>query len=230
MRTGTWWSPRRPGPACPTNSGRGSTPTPTATNTWWSAERRSWPFRWARWPGRAPPSTTRPPSARWPRRNLAVRTPWPAWPTWTPRASTRLSSTPPSASTSRGRGAGRRRGAGPGLQRLARRLLCGRPAPPLRGGPAPAAGPGAAADELRRAVSDLGFVAGFVRPNPCAGRSLPDRAYEPLWRAAEELDVPIGVHEGSSVSCRRSARTGPSTPCSSTPCPIRSRRCWPAAS
>ena len=60
--------------------------------------------------------------------------------------------------------------------------------------------PGAAADELRRAVSDLGFVAGFVRPNPCAGRSLPDRAYEPLWRAAEELDVPIGVHEGSSVS------------------------------
>ena len=60
--------------------------------------------------------------------------------------------------------------------------------------------PEAAAGELRRAVTELGFVAGFVRPNPCAGRSLPDGAYEPLWRAAEELDVPIGVHEGSSVT------------------------------
>jgi predicted TIM-barrel fold metal-dependent hydrolase len=59
--------------------------------------------------------------------------------------------------------------------------------------------PAAAVHELRRAVNELGFVAGFVRPNPCAGRSLSDRAYEPLWDAAEELGVPIGVHEGSSV-------------------------------
>ena len=59
--------------------------------------------------------------------------------------------------------------------------------------------PPAAASELRRAVSELGFVAGFVRPNPCAGRSLPDRAYDAVWDAAEELGVPIGVHEGSSV-------------------------------
>ena len=59
--------------------------------------------------------------------------------------------------------------------------------------------PAAAAHELRRAVTQLGFVAGFVRPNPCLGRSLSDRAYEPLWDAAEDLDVPIAVHEGSSV-------------------------------
>jgi uncharacterized protein len=59
--------------------------------------------------------------------------------------------------------------------------------------------PEAAARELRRAVTDLGFVAGFVRPNPCLGRSLCDRAYEPVWDAAEELGVPIGIHEGSSV-------------------------------
>ena len=59
--------------------------------------------------------------------------------------------------------------------------------------------PAAAAHELRRAVDELGFVAGFVRPNPCLGRSLSDRAYDPLWDAAEELGVPIGVHEGSSV-------------------------------
>ena len=59
--------------------------------------------------------------------------------------------------------------------------------------------PAAAAAELRRAVTELGFVAGFVRPNPCLGRSLCDRAYDPVWEVAEELDVPIGVHEGSSV-------------------------------
>jgi hypothetical protein len=59
--------------------------------------------------------------------------------------------------------------------------------------------PAAAARELRRAVSELGFVAGFVRPNPCHGRSLSDRAYDATWAVAEELDVPIGIHEGSSV-------------------------------
>ena len=59
--------------------------------------------------------------------------------------------------------------------------------------------PAAAATELRRAATELGFVAGFVRPNPCLGRSLCDRAYDPVWEVAEELDVPIGVHEGSSV-------------------------------
>src|SRR6516165_4618386 len=59
--------------------------------------------------------------------------------------------------------------------------------------------PGAAAAELRRAVDSLGSVAGFVRPNPCLGRSLSDRAYDVVWDAAEELGVPIGVHEGSSV-------------------------------
>ncbi len=59
--------------------------------------------------------------------------------------------------------------------------------------------PAAAARELRRAVTELGFVGGFVRPNPCLGRSLPHRAYDVLWDAAEELDVPVGIHEGSSV-------------------------------
>ncbi len=59
--------------------------------------------------------------------------------------------------------------------------------------------PAAAAHELRRAVTELGFVAGFVRPNPCLGRSLSDRAYDVVWEAAVELDVPIALHEGSSV-------------------------------
>jgi len=59
--------------------------------------------------------------------------------------------------------------------------------------------PEEAARELRRAVTELGFVAGFVRPNPCLGRSLSDRAYDVVWDAAEELGVPVGIHEGSSV-------------------------------
>src|SRR6516162_5835142 len=59
--------------------------------------------------------------------------------------------------------------------------------------------PVAAARELRRAATELGFVAGFVRPNPCLGRSLSHRSYDVVWEAAEELRVPIALHEGSSV-------------------------------
>ncbi len=58
--------------------------------------------------------------------------------------------------------------------------------------------PHAAAAEVRRAALELGFRAAFVRPNPCCGRHIGDPAYEPVWTAAEELRVAIGVHEGSS--------------------------------
>ncbi|HEX2737506.1 MAG TPA: amidohydrolase family protein [Acidimicrobiia bacterium] len=60
----------------------------------------------------------------------------------------------------------------------------------------------AAVAELRRARTELGFPAAFVRPNPCNGRLLADPAHEPLWEAAEELDVTIGIHEGSSNTIR----------------------------
>ncbi len=63
----------------------------------------------------------------------------------------------------------------------------------------PVQDPAAAVAELRRAHGELGFPTAFVRPNPCMGRSLSDRAYDPLWDAAEELGVTIAVHEGSSV-------------------------------
>ena len=59
--------------------------------------------------------------------------------------------------------------------------------------------PAASAAELRRARHELGFVAAFVRPNPCRGRSLSDRAYEPVWHAAEEAEMTVAIHEGSSV-------------------------------
>ena len=63
----------------------------------------------------------------------------------------------------------------------------------------PVQDPAAAAAELRRAHDELGFKAAFVRPNPCRGRSLSDRAYQPVWEAAEETGTAVGVHEGSSV-------------------------------
>ena len=58
--------------------------------------------------------------------------------------------------------------------------------------------PVAAVHELRRAHEELGFPAAFLRPNPCLGRSIVDRAYEPFWDTAEELEVTIGIHEGSA--------------------------------
>lgn len=58
--------------------------------------------------------------------------------------------------------------------------------------------PSAAAVELRRAARELHFPAAFVRPNPCCGRHIGDPAYEPVWAAAEDLGVTIGIHEGSS--------------------------------
>ncbi len=57
--------------------------------------------------------------------------------------------------------------------------------------------PVAAAAELRRAHDELGFRVAFVRPNPCAGRTIVDPANEIVWETAEELDVTIGIHEGS---------------------------------
>jgi predicted TIM-barrel fold metal-dependent hydrolase len=58
----------------------------------------------------------------------------------------------------------------------------------------------AAVSELRRAREDLGFVAAFVRPNPCLGRTLVDPANEPFWEAAEELGVAVAVHEGLQMA------------------------------
>jgi uncharacterized protein len=54
----------------------------------------------------------------------------------------------------------------------------------------------AAVGELRRCREELGFVSAMVRPNPCLGRTIGDPANEPVWSAAEELGVPIAIHEG----------------------------------
>ena len=54
-----------------------------------------------------------------------------------------------------------------------------------------------AIQEMRFAARELGFKAGFIRPNPYNGRVLHDPAYEPLWTAAEEIGFSMGIHGGS---------------------------------
>ena len=51
--------------------------------------------------------------------------------------------------------------------------------------------------ETRRCVRELGFRAMFLRPNEVNGRNWHDPYYEPLWATLEELEIPLGFHEGS---------------------------------
>jgi predicted TIM-barrel fold metal-dependent hydrolase len=57
--------------------------------------------------------------------------------------------------------------------------------------------------EARRAVRELGFRAMFLRPNEVNERNWHDPYYEPLWAALEELEVPLGFHEGSGSQLRQ---------------------------
>jgi predicted TIM-barrel fold metal-dependent hydrolase len=50
--------------------------------------------------------------------------------------------------------------------------------------------------EMTFARRQLGFRAGFLRPNPYGDRLIHDPIYEPFWTAAEDLDFSIGFHEG----------------------------------
>lgn len=63
------------------------------------------------------------------------------------------------------------------------------------------------AAELRRTVSELGFVGCLINPDPYEGTRTPpaigERYWYPLWEALCELDVPAIVH---SAGCRPPAR------------------------
>ncbi len=59
-----------------------------------------------------------------------------------------------------------------------------------------------AAEEARRAVTELGAVAVVGIPNPVNGRHLHDACYDPLWAEIERLGVPVGFHP-TTVSALR---------------------------
>ena len=54
--------------------------------------------------------------------------------------------------------------------------------------------------EMHFARKELGMHAGFIRPNPYNNKTLHDPVYERFWMTAEELDMAIGIHEGSSLN------------------------------
>jgi predicted TIM-barrel fold metal-dependent hydrolase len=55
--------------------------------------------------------------------------------------------------------------------------------------------PAMAAAELERAVTDYGFVGGVMRPNRIGGRTVDHADFDGLWATAQDLDVPVGLHE-----------------------------------
>jgi 2,3-dihydroxybenzoate decarboxylase len=57
----------------------------------------------------------------------------------------------------------------------------------------PTAAPDAAARELERAVTKLGFKGAMIH-GLTGGRFIDDRCYRPILRCAEELDVPLYLH------------------------------------
>jgi 2,3-dihydroxybenzoate decarboxylase len=54
---------------------------------------------------------------------------------------------------------------------------------------------GAAADELQRAVKDLGFK-GVLINGQTGGHYLDEDQYQPFWERVQELDVPVYLHPG----------------------------------
>ncbi|MGE0060859.1 MAG: amidohydrolase family protein [Xanthobacteraceae bacterium] len=62
--------------------------------------------------------------------------------------------------------------------------------------------PAAAAAELKRCVTDYGFVGGHVASN-VRGTYLSDTSFEPIYRVATELDVPLFVHPADPAGKER---------------------------
>jgi predicted TIM-barrel fold metal-dependent hydrolase len=56
-----------------------------------------------------------------------------------------------------------------------------------------------AAKEARRAVNELGAVATFIRPNFLGGHPWHSRYWDPVWATLQELDIAIGLHEGTGT-------------------------------
>ena len=55
-----------------------------------------------------------------------------------------------------------------------------------------------AVDETRRAITQLGAIGLCLVPEPANGRHIHDRYYDPVWREAEKLGVPICFHPAAN--------------------------------
>ena len=55
-----------------------------------------------------------------------------------------------------------------------------------------------AVDETRRAVTELGAVGLCLVPEPANGRHIHETCFDPLWREAERLGVPICFHPAAN--------------------------------
>lgn len=66
----------------------------------------------------------------------------------------------------------------------------------------PMQAPDKAADELRRAVRNLGLRGTMIGSN-IEGKNLDDPSFEPVWAAAQDLDVPILIHPASVAGANR---------------------------
>jgi predicted TIM-barrel fold metal-dependent hydrolase len=55
-----------------------------------------------------------------------------------------------------------------------------------------------AVKESRRAVTELGFVGVFARPEPLRSLAWHSRYYDTLWATLEDLGVPIGFHSAAA--------------------------------
>jgi predicted TIM-barrel fold metal-dependent hydrolase len=53
--------------------------------------------------------------------------------------------------------------------------------------------------ETKRAIGDLGLRGVMMRPNPI-GRTIEDPGWDQMWSLLEELDTPLGFHEGTSLT------------------------------
>ena len=60
-----------------------------------------------------------------------------------------------------------------------------------------------AVSEARRCVKEMGFRGVFLRPNLVKGRNWHDSYYQPLWTTLEELETPLGFHEGAGAALRQ---------------------------
>lgn len=56
-----------------------------------------------------------------------------------------------------------------------------------------------AVKEVERAVTRLGFVGAFARPEPLRNLPWHSRYYDTLWDKLEDLDVPIGFHSAAAA-------------------------------